>query len=72
MGSVLAQSANFIVVTPHWGAHSLKFDLTADEIPVTGGRRRFARNLNLRQSPLERISGLFRTTRSLHWGAEKA
>ena len=70
-GSVLAHSANFIVVTPHWGAHSLKFDLTADEIPVTGGRRRFARVLNLRPGSLERIHCSFRTTRSLHFRLRK-
>ena len=32
-------SANFIVVTPHWGDHSLKFEKEIDEIPATGGHR---------------------------------
>ena len=32
-------SANFIVVTPHCGAHSLKFENPADEISATGSHR---------------------------------
>ncbi len=33
------RSANFIVVTAHWAAHSLKFEKEPDEISATGGHR---------------------------------
>ncbi len=33
------RSANFIVVTAHWAAHSLKFEKESDEISATGGYR---------------------------------
>ena len=33
------RSANFIVVTPHRGDHSLKFEKEIDEISATGGHR---------------------------------
>ena len=34
--------ANFIVVTPHRGDHSLKFEKRTDEISATGGRQFFS------------------------------
>ena len=33
------RSANFIVVTAHWAAHSIKFEKEPDEISATGGHR---------------------------------
>ena len=38
----LRDSAASIVATPHRGDCSVSADLTADEIPATGGRHRFA------------------------------
>ena len=38
-GFVLLLSANFIVVTAHWAAHSLKFENDADESSRTAGRQ---------------------------------
>ena len=47
----MSLSANFIVVTAHWAAHSLKFENDADETSATGGRQRHSRKLYSRDSP---------------------